>query len=249
MSEPARPQPRYNILIVDDEPVVLKITATALQGQYVVYTARNQAEARAVLADFEPHLLILDVRLGVENGLQILAEFRQRSLAPVLVVTGHGSEAVAADALQLRANAYLPKPFSIDELRTQVAALLAQGPRPEHLAERARALMDMMLRQPLSTTVLAERLGTDPRQLVRVFRERFGRTPMEYLRQARLQRAQELLLTTRESIEAIGSEVGFSYANYFARAFRREFGVSPVAFRRAYRLTGHHASPEPPPAK
>ncbi len=160
-----------------------------------VYTARSGAEARAVLAKTSPDLVILGVHLGDADGLQLLAEIRTRSAGPVLIITGRGSEEIAERAVRLRANDCLSKPFSPSELRERVGALLAAGPRPEHLAERARALIDSLLRQQISGDDLAERLGMEPRRLRRLFHERFGRTPTAYLREARLQRAQELLLT------------------------------------------------------
>ncbi len=237
---------RRLVLAVDDEPEVLRAIVLALEPIHAVYTARSGAEARAVLAQISPDLVILDVYLGDADGLQLLSEIRTRSAAPVLVVTGQGSEEIAGRAVRLRANDYLPKPFSPSELRERVDTLLAAGPRPEHLAERARALIDSLLRQQVSGDDLAERLGVEPRRLRRIFQERFGRTPAAYLREARLQRAQELLLTTDLPIARIAAEVGFRYTSYFDRTFRQEFSLSPVEFRRSYRPSPAPAPPEQP---
>lgn len=235
MRSAGNPGKRYLVLAADDEPDLLAIITSALEATYAVYTARNGAEARAVLAQTSPDLVILDVHLGDTDGLQILAEIRQRSAKPVLIITGQGSEEIAGSAVRLRASDYLVKPFSPTELRERVAALLAAGPRPEHIAERVRTLIDALLRQQVSASDLAERVGVEPRRLLRIFRERYGRTPMAYLREARLQRAQQLLLTTDLSIGQIASEVGFRYPSYFDRAFEREFAMSPIEFRRSYR--------------
>jgi two-component system, response regulator YesN len=236
MTISASPPKRHLVLAVDDEPDVLAAIVSVLEASHTVYTARSGTEARTVLAQCLPDLLILDVQLGDADGLQLLAEFRMRSAAPVLIVTGQGSEEVAGRAVRLRANDYLRKPFSPSELRERVDALLAAGPRPEHLAERARSLIDSLLRQQVSATDVADRLEVPPRQLLRVFRDRFGRTPTEYLREARLQRAQELLLATDLPIAQIASEIGFRYLSYFDRAFGREFNMSPAEFRRSHRI-------------
>jgi YesN/AraC family two-component response regulator len=236
---------RYLILAVDDEPEVLALLVSALEGNCTVYTARSGAEARAVLAQCQPDLLILDVNLGDADGLQLLAEIRRRSATPALIITGQGNEGVVIRAIRQRANDYLSKPFTPSELRVRVDALLAMGPIPEHLAERAKSLIDSLLRQQISAADLADRLGVEPRRLLRVFRERFGRTPIVYLREARLQRAQELLLTTDLSIAQVAAEVGFRYVSYFDRAFQQEFGMTPAGFRRSYRLQPHPVPPAP----
>lgn len=227
---------RYLVLAVDDEPEILTAIVSALEGSCAVYTARSGAEARAVLAQCQPDLLILDVRLSDVDGLHLLAEVRRRSAVPALIITGQGGEEVAVRAIRHRANDYLSKPFTPSELRERVEALLAAGPTPEHLAERARSLIDSLLRQQVSAADLAERLGVEPRRLLRVFRERFGRTPIAYLREARLQRAQELLLTTSLGVAQIAAEVGFRYPSYFGRAFQEEYGMTPLEFRRTHRL-------------
>ncbi len=226
------PGERRVVLVIDDDSSILRALTLALERTYTVHTARNADEARACLGELTPDLLILDISLGDEDGLNILAEFRQTSTAPVLIITGHGSEAAATRALHLRANAYLQKPFALSTLRTQVAELLAEGPRPEHLAERGRQFIDTLGEQPVSVGEVAERLGVNPRYLLAAFRARYGRTPMQYLREVRLQRAQHLLLTTTLPISDIAVRAGFRDATYFDRSFKRALGVTPIEFRR-----------------
>lgn len=233
MRQPAEERRRIG-LVVDDNPALIKFIVMALEDQLVLRSARCVAEARRVLGEVTPDLLILDVRLGKEDGLDFLAQFRQESLAPVLLITGNGSEAVAAQALELRANAYLAKPFSVDTLRAKIAALLAEGPRPEHLAERARALIERRFAEPLSAPEIAERLGVKPRRLLEVFEARFGQTPMQYLREVRLRRAQDLLVATALPVAEIAGQVGFQHASYLDRTFKREFHATPVEFRRSH---------------
>jgi len=110
------------ILVVDDEPAILKLVTLALEGRYEVRCAQSAAATRRLLQEGMPDLLILDVVLGEDDGLALLGEFRRRSDAPVVLITGHGSEAMAVQALDLRANAYLPKPFSLQVLRARRAA-------------------------------------------------------------------------------------------------------------------------------
>jgi DNA-binding response OmpR family regulator len=240
---PVSPRPggiRRRILAVDDEPAILRLVTRALEERYAVRCAQSAAATRRLLQEGMPDLLILDVMLGEDSGLAVLSEFRRQSDAPVLLITGHGSEAMAIQALDLRANGYLPKPFSLQVLRGRVAMLLAEGPRLEHLAERARLLIEESSTAILSAGDLATRLGVKPRHLLIAFRTRFGRTPMQYLREFRLRQAKELLLSTNLPIATISQRVKFHEVSYFNRAFKLSVGCTPGEFRRT------HILPAPP---
>lgn len=222
------------ILIVDDDPGILSVLSQALRGRYVTHTADSAAKARSILEGATPDLLILDVDLSGENGLDVLAEFRRRSGAPVLMITGHGSELVAVRALNLRANGYLSKPFTMATLQTEVSRLLAEGPRPEHLAERARELIEEIYAEQLSAEAIAHRLGAKTRHLLDVFQARFGRTPMQFLREVRIRRAQDLLLATSLPVSEVAVRTGFRDVTYFDRFFKEQVGMSPGEFRRKH---------------
>ncbi|NKB67733.1 MAG: helix-turn-helix domain-containing protein [Candidatus Latescibacteria bacterium] len=88
------------------------------------------------------------------------------------------------------------------------------------------------LDRPLHLADLARQAGMSERSLSRNFQTTVGQSPMEYLLNMRLQRARELLLSSKSPIAQIGYDVGFSDGNYFTRQFRRQNGVSPREFRR-----------------
>ncbi len=79
---------------------------------------------------------------------------------------------------------------------------------------------------------VAELVGISPDYLSRMFRQETGMSPWQYLNRLRIAHAQELLLSTTDSVTEIGSQVGFSDAAYFSRKFRIETGLSPQAFRK-----------------
>ncbi len=228
----ARPASSPVILAVDDDLDIRQAISLALHDRYSVHVAGSAKGARTLLATIRPDLLILDVQLEDDDGLNLLAEFRKGSSAPVLMITGHGSEAVAAQAVNLRASAYLVKPFTLEALQGQILKLLAEGPRPEHVAERARDLLDEIYAEPVGAEQIAERLGVKPRHLLGVFSDRFGRTPMQYLREVRIRRAQDLLLSTTLPVSDIAVQTGFRDATYLDRVFKQHMGLSPGEFRR-----------------
>jgi two-component system, NtrC family, response regulator AtoC len=102
-----------NVLIVDDEPGVSSGLAKllALEG-YRTYEAANAAAARAVLASAEVHLVLLDLRLGPDDGLALLRELKAEEPSPtVVIITGHGDIYSAVACMKAGATNYIPKPI------------------------------------------------------------------------------------------------------------------------------------------
>jgi transcriptional regulator GlxA family with amidase domain len=93
----------------------------------------------------------------------------------------------------------------------------------------------------LPLTTIARRAGMSVRSLSRHFREQTGTTPMKWLLDARIRRAQQLLETTHHPIERIASSVGCGSAVSLRAQFRRAIGTSPNAYRRSFRGTARAA--------
>ena len=113
------------ILLVEDEPAVQEVIRRALARQgYRVLTASDGLTALEILDQISPDLIILDIYLPPPDGRQVVHEYRQRSgpHAPILIMTGGGHAAERATALGAAGS--LDKPFSLQELRTKVEALI-----------------------------------------------------------------------------------------------------------------------------
>ncbi|MEU1791643.1 helix-turn-helix domain-containing protein [Streptomyces sparsogenes] len=91
------------------------------------------------------------------------------------------------------------------------------------------------LARPLTLDDIASHAGVSTRTLIRRFREQTGTTPLQWLHRARIRRAQHLLETTDHSVERVGAQVGFGSPTAFRDRFKRTTGVSPHAYRRAFR--------------
>ena len=110
--------PKTKVLIVDDEATARYGIRRILDGDYEVFDASNLTEARDLCDVQRPEIVLLDLNLGDEDGLDFLEEV-QRFDFPVLVIiiTAHGSEKIAVGVMKKGAYDYLAKPFEIDELR------------------------------------------------------------------------------------------------------------------------------------
>ena len=117
------------ILIVDDEQSLLDQLKRALEGQrYMVETAIDGEEALDKLFETPYDLIILDIMLPKRDGLSVLREIRQDGMTtPVLMLTARGEIGDKIKGLDLGADDYLPKPFSLDELLARIRALFRRS--------------------------------------------------------------------------------------------------------------------------
>jgi DNA-binding response OmpR family regulator len=117
------------ILIVDDEQTLLDQLKRAFEGQrYIVETALDGEEALDKLFASPVDLIILDIMLPKMDGLSVLQKIRQaRITTPVLMLSARGEIDDRIKGLDLGADDYLPKPFSLDELLARVRALLRRA--------------------------------------------------------------------------------------------------------------------------
>src|SRR5256714_2434290 len=111
------------LLIIDDEEAARYGMLRALKGfGYEIDEAGSVEEARALMKEQQPDLLLLDVNLPGASGLEFLSELKEANGdAPlVILITAHGSERMAVEAIKSGAHDYLSKPFELDDLRLAV---------------------------------------------------------------------------------------------------------------------------------
>jgi len=117
------------ILIVDDDRTARYGMRRALEGRYQVVEAESASVARQMMAQENPQLLLLDIEMPEESGLDFLRELKAQPGSPAVIMnTAYGSEKIAVEAMKSGAYDYLSKPFEVDELRLVVERAF------EHLA-------------------------------------------------------------------------------------------------------------------
>ena len=125
--------PDPTILIIDDEEAARLGMRRALKN-YQATEAGSVEEARFLIAQYKPALILLDNNLPGTSGMEFLHELAQQDNAPqVIMITAHGTERTAVEAIKAGAYDYLAKPYELDELRLVVKnALEARGLRAEN---------------------------------------------------------------------------------------------------------------------
>jgi DNA-binding response OmpR family regulator len=128
------PDSSPTILLVDDEDSVRKVLAFPLERDgYVVVQAADGEEALARFAEQQIDLVVLDIMLPRLDGLEVCKRLRATSSVPIIMLTARDDELDKVIGLELGADDYITKPFSIREFRSRVRALLrrartVQGP-------------------------------------------------------------------------------------------------------------------------
>jgi two-component system, OmpR family, KDP operon response regulator KdpE len=151
------------ILVVDDEPQILRALQTNLRGAgYEVFTATTAAAALAEAAARQPDAVILDLVLPDGNGTDVCRELRTWTSVPVIVLSAVGDEGEKVAALDAGADDYVTKPFGIDELLARLrAALRRSAPDGEPVLEIGDLTVDLEKR---SVTVAGARVQLTPHE-------------------------------------------------------------------------------------
>jgi len=117
------------VLVVEDDAAILRGLTDNLEAEsYVVLTARDGETGYAILEQEEPDLVILDLMLPKLSGYEICQRARSNGMTvPILMLTAKGTESDRVLGLDLGADDYVTKPFSVRELLARVRALLRRG--------------------------------------------------------------------------------------------------------------------------
>lgn len=147
------------ILVIEDEPALLETLSYNLSRQgYAVETARDGQAGIEAARRVEPNLVILDIMLPILDGFEVCRILRQETNVPILMLTARDDEIDRVIGLELGADDYLTKPFSMRELLARVKALLrrvrldrtetgVQSPTPKEVLVFGNLELDLTRRE------------------------------------------------------------------------------------------------------
>jgi DNA-binding response OmpR family regulator len=171
---------RFRLLLVEDDRTLRTGLTDALRGEeYEVVAAADGHEARSLLREKRFDLVVLDVMLPGPSGLELLRELRARDAdTPVLLLTARGEEGDKVLGLELGADDYVTKPFSLRELLARVKAMLRRRERGDAALIEQFALGDARIDLAAFTVMRAGAAHTlSPKEagMLRLLRQRTGR--------------------------------------------------------------------------
>ena len=121
---------KFHILVVDDDTRLRNLLRRFLQEQnFAVSVAKDAAEARMFLDEYKFDLLIVDVMMPNESGIEFLTALRKENNVPVIMLTAMGEPDDRISGLEAGADDYLPKPFEPKELVLRIKNILKRAPK------------------------------------------------------------------------------------------------------------------------
>ena len=125
------------ILVVDDEPQILRVLRRGLESHgFEVVAATDVASALQIFRSMPIHLVITDLRMPDADGVQLCREIRSSSPVPIIVLSVKGEERTKVEALDAGADDYITKPFGMDELLARTRALQRRSVVPVGTQQR-----------------------------------------------------------------------------------------------------------------
>lgn len=121
---------KFHILVVDDDTRLRNLLRRFLQEQnFAVSVAKDAAEARMFINEYKFDLLIVDVMMPNESGIEFLTALRKENNVPVIMLTAMGEPDDRISGLEAGADDYLPKPFEPKELVLRIKNILKRAPK------------------------------------------------------------------------------------------------------------------------
>lgn len=249
------------VLVIDDNDDIRILVKELLRHDYNIIGAPDGREGIRLASKHVPDLIICDVMMPGLDGMQTCAAIKGETATshiPVLMLTACAMDEQRAEGYESGADGYMSKPFNKEVLRARIASLIANRRRIKEIlgsdnntfninekASESRprdaenefysrfiSLVNAeMGNADLSVDSLAEKLGIGRSQFYRKIKALTNLSPVELLRDMRLKKARELLLSTDKTISEIAYEVGFSNPAYFTKCYREVYSETPSALR------------------
>src|SRR5690242_5544291 len=221
---------KVRILCVEDDPQMRTFLLAQLKARgFMAQAVRDGAQAIDLAAIFQPQIVLLDLSLPTLDGLTFLRRLREWSSAPVIILSAHDEEPVKIKALDLGADDYLTKPFSLNELLARVRVALR---RAEETARLRSSATGSDVQRPSYHCGGESGLVVDfAHRIVRSGGQEVHLTPTEYDLLCELTRNAGKVLTHKELLQRVwGPDYSGenTYLRTFIRHLRRKLEPDPT---------------------
>ncbi|MCR4998053.1 MAG: response regulator [Butyrivibrio sp.] len=243
-----------NLLIIDDEYYIVQGLTGMIEKEDLgiddIFTAYSADQGRKILEKEQVDVLLIDVEMPKETGLEFLEKMRQKgSHLTTIILSGHQRFDYAQEAIQYHCFNYLIKPVAKQRLNYELGRAIdfvrskAVCPVPskddEHkscdseFVKLVRDYVHKHMSDPdLNRMQIAEAVHLNPDYLSYTFHKEFGNTLTAYITSVRMDQAKYLLKHTNTSIDQIAEQVGIPNVSYFYRQFKKTMGKTPQMYRK-----------------
>lgn len=239
----------YKVLLVDDEPWVLRglrgFFASMGDRYTIIGEAENGKDALALAQEKNPDIVITDIRMPDMDGLAFVTALREHNIrVRVIMLSGYAEFEYARKALRLDVENYLLKPLDRRELRealTKIEEKLAKEQMEDLEVQETEAGyseinaimedIDCNFTKDITLNDLAEKYAVSISNLSGIIKRETGMTFTEHLAKRRVKKAEQLLKNEKYSVAEVGKLVGYHDYYYFTKWFKKLTGVTPSKYR------------------
>lgn len=250
----------YTVLIVEDNDNMREFLAEQANMSFTIETARNGKEALEKLAGSHIDLIVSDVMMPEMDGFSLCKAVKadiNLSHIPIVFITAKNDLESKIKGLQLGAEAYIEKPFSVKFFRQLIRSLLDNRRREResfskkpffnmdnmHMTKADEEFMNKVIKiiednvgeDNFNVECMADILCMSHSSLLRKIKSVFNMSPVELIRLIKLKKAAELIQEGKHLIGDICYMVGISSPSYFSKLFFKQFGISPKDFEKQCR--------------
>ena len=233
----------YRVLLVEDEEIIRKGIRYSVPweecGCSVVGEAENGAAGEEKIAELQPDIVITDITMPVKNGLEMIADTREKFNYIAIILTGYSEFEYAQQAIRNGVSDYVLKPLDMDEMRTALEKAVRLAGDNQYLQQREDeaevtdplvlrivAYLKENYRSKITLADLQEQFHYSERYINQKFQKELGTTVIDYLNRCRIQNALELIRKGKLPISQIGWECGIGEYKYFNHVFKKYIGCS-----------------------
>lgn len=252
----------YTILIAEDDPDIREYLVNELSANFEVIATENGAKALEKLNEVENIALLLsDVLMPEMNGFELCRRVKSDLLfshIPVILLTALSDDTQRLYGIGGGADAYIQKPFRIEEVKLRVIKLLEERERlreqfmknfnlPSTTEETPQKnptenldsafmrqfmkLVEESFQDPeFNIEKVSEQIGLSRVHLYRKVKGALGVSPTDFLRDYRLKRAADMLREKRYTVSEVAYQTGFTSPAYFTKCFKQAYGVTPTEY-------------------
>jgi signal transduction histidine kinase/ligand-binding sensor domain-containing protein/DNA-binding response OmpR family regulator len=243
------------LLLVEDNEDFLFYLKDNLKAFYNIIEAKNGSEGWKQAINVIPDLIVTDITMPEMNGLELVRQLKkdERTLhIPLVLLTAGTSADQHLAGYELGIHDYIEKPFNFEILQYRLSNILKQqetarktfsqqiaikgrdiaiSSRDEDLVRKVIAIVEENISNAdFSVEALSKEIGMSRIHLYRKLNAISGKTPVEFIRSIRMERAARLLEQSQLTISEVAYQVGFNNPKYFTKQFREEFGELPSAY-------------------
>lgn len=261
ISEEETNAPKENtILIIDDNPDIVRLLKTYFSRYYYVRSASNAMDGIHLCESVIPDLILADVMMDGLSGIGLCRQLKsapQTSHIPILLISACTNDETILEGFEAGADDYVTKPFSLKVLHSKCIKILearraardeyimdptagaervAEGDDNIELLRRAEAIIDENISNPdFAIPEFAKMMGLSRTYLFTKIKGITGLTPNDFIINRKLKMsAAEMLKSPSKRISDIAYEFGFSAPSYFSKCFKDIFGQSPAEYRKSH---------------